>query len=75
MDHTADKNSKFAQNHQSKTCYMLILAYFLWADAVLGKKDTKTALSSPVVTSFQKICFTFWFDLSVSFKMAISNMF
>ena len=37
--------------------------HFLWASAQLGSPDTKTALSSPLYTTTQTYCLTFWFDI------------
>ena len=48
-----------------------ITAYFLWADAVLGKEDSETSLSSPLIKTYQRLCFTFWFDLSVSISVYV----
>ena len=45
--------------------------YFLWADAILGTPLSETSLSSPVVDTFQKVCFSFWYDLSVCRTLSI----
>ena len=39
--------------------------HFLWADALFGKADEFTSISSPLITSGEAICFNFWFDVRV----------
>ena len=39
---------------------------FLWASAASGNPDTETALASPEYSTTRSLCFTFWFDLTVS---------
>ena len=46
-------------------------AYFLWADATLGKPESNTLLSSPVVSTSSNVCFDFWFDLKVSRSLLV----
>ena len=40
-------------------------AYFMWASAVLGSPGSDTELSSPKISLVDKICFTFWLDMTV----------
>ena len=40
-------------------------AYFMWASAVLGSPGSDTELSSPKISLNDKICFTFWLDMTV----------
>ena len=40
-------------------------AYFMWASAVLGSPGSDTELSSPKITLTDRICFTFWLDMTV----------
>ena len=45
----------------------MFLAYFIWADALLGKKNEITAMSSQKINNIdEKFCFNFWFDVRVS---------
>ena len=59
------------EDHEQSTA-----AYFLWADATLGKPDTNTAISSPIVATSSQVCFEFWFDLKVSpmFTLSINDV-
>ena len=64
-DHDNNKDSMIGYTPHTCTIHH-VTAYFLWADAVLGKEDSETSLSSPLIKTIQKVCFNFWFDLSVS---------
>ena len=37
----------------------------MWASAVLGSPGSDTELSSPKISLVDKICFTFWLDMTV----------
>ena len=37
----------------------------MWASAVLGSPGSDTELSSPKINLADKICFTFWLDMTV----------
>ena len=43
-------------------------AYFMWASAVLGSPGSDTELSSPKISLKDKICFTFWLDMTVLYS-------
>ena len=49
----------------------LFSAYFMWASAVLGSPGSDTELSSPKINLKDKICFTFWLDMTVCFTKYI----
>ena len=43
----------------------------MWASAVLGSPGSDTELSSPKINLKDKICFTFWLDMTVCFTKYI----
>ena len=45
----------------------------MWSDATLGKPDSFTSISSPVISTSSHVCFTFWFDLKVKFYCDLSE--
>ena len=67
-DHNGDKKGKWIS---IRICLFyltsIFLAYFIWADALLGKKNEITAMSSQKINNIdEKFCFNFWFDVRVS---------
>ena len=45
---------------------IFLTAYFLWANALLGTPGLLTSISSKPINTENNLCFTFWFDLTVS---------
>ena len=41
----------------------------MWASAVLGSPGSDTELSSPKINLADKICFTFWLDMTVGVNL------
>jgi hypothetical protein len=48
--------------------------YFIWASAASGNPDTETALSSPQFSTSIGFCFSFWFDLTVSYSCMLTSI-
>ena len=47
----------------------------MWASAVLGSPGSDTELSSPKINLADKICFTFWLDMTVWIHLYLSHHF
>ena len=75
-DHDGEKNSKTRLGYVYSNIAKFS-EYFLWADAILGTPLSETSLSSPVVDTFQKVCFSFWYDLSVCklYELCLPNLY
>ena len=43
----------------------------MWASAVLGSPGSDTELSSPKINLADKICFTFWLDMTVGDQLIL----
>ncbi len=51
--------------HQEQQYHSFVSAFFLWANAMLGRPDMVTGIISPEQTPGTVHCLDFWFDLKV----------